>query len=111
MDSIHHVPAIDGRLVGMFGNIWVMSYMDMRAGEVIPMHDHPFDHVSLLATGQAEIHGTVYDGPQFFFVPAGVNHEIRVTQDGTSWICLHVCRDGDELPEEQIRYTTSLQRL
>ena len=103
------IPAFQGRLVGQFGNIWLMSHMQMKAGEIIPMHDHPFDHVSFMPTGQAEIHGKLYDAPQFFLVPAAVNHMIRVTKDDTTWICLHVVRDGEGLPEQAMIYRDLLQ--
>lgn len=92
-----------GRVVGQFGNIWVMAHLDMKKGEQVPVGEHAFDHVSWLGQGSVKLtidgEDTIYHAQNFILIPKGAKHGIEVLEDHTNWTCFHVVLDGDGQPD------------
>lgn len=63
-----------------------------RAGDQMPRHTHPVDHVSALLVGRAAyLIGdklVEYDAPMLVPIPAGVEHQITAMVDGTRGACI-----------------------
>lgn len=61
-------------------------------GYQFPQHEHPFDHLSVLAQGQAAVtvdgKTEVYIGPKIIVIAAGKVHHITALTD-IVWICTH----------------------
>lgn len=68
-------------------------------GFKFPQHEHPFDHLSVLALGVAEVEvdgvKTVYRAPKVLTIKAGKVHQITALTD-VVWICTH--RDDETDP-------------
>lgn len=73
----------------------------MKKGDVIPLHDHPWDHFTIIAAGAATIFGVDGDIDIFlpnanfmpFLMPAKKQHGIRSEIDGT--VVMNVMVRGD----------------
>lgn len=87
-----------GIALGQFGNVYIMSYVNMKAGEKIATEHHEYDHVSFLEKGQMRLtvegRTVAYEGPQFVLVRQRQHHEMVALVDGTTWICINVICDG-----------------
>jgi|SRR3974390_2245494 len=67
--------------------------IQIPAGSVIVSHRHHFDHLSILAVGEALIEtsdGThiLANGPFVVMIRAGVHHAVKAKTDCT-WFCIH----------------------
>ncbi len=68
------------------------------AGLRLKQHAHPFDHMSILASGTVRVRadGWVesFRGPAVLEMKAGVVHEVEAVTDAT-WFCLHATDETD----------------
>jgi quercetin dioxygenase-like cupin family protein len=101
------IPGKSGRCVGQYGNIWLLSHLNMKKGDVIPVGEHAFDHVSWLGKGSVlfeyEGHEPVrIHAENFIGVRAGNRHKITALEDGTNWTCFHVVLDTNGQPEPSL---------
>lgn len=68
-------------------------------GFQFPQHEHPFDHLSVLAYGQAAVtvdgKTEVYLAPKIIVIKAGKVHHVTALSD-IVWICTH--RDDETDP-------------
>lgn len=94
MDLQHH-----------FGGGVYAKECSIPAGQILAQHKHQFDHLSVVASGTAE----VYDGDEVFQVTgpavltikAGIHHGVRAITD-LVWLCIHRtdCVDPEKIDEE-----------
>jgi len=70
------------------------------AGLKLTQHVHPFDHLSILASGSVLVKTPdgccKYDGPACIFIKAGVAHEVT-SLTKASWFCIHATTETDPL--------------
>ena len=77
------------------------------AGLKIQQHSHTFDHMSLLASGRAQVTSNVakgvFEGPAVIHMPAGTEHEIEALTE-CSWFCIHATdqTDPDKIDAELV---------
>lgn len=68
------------------------------AGTKLTQHVHPFDHLSILASGSVLVRadGWVesYAAPAAITIKAGIAHEVEAATD-TVWFCLHATDETD----------------
>ena len=68
------------------------------AGEVVCQHIHPFDHLSALMSGTADVEceGVVtrHHAPELMTIEAGKTHSVRAITD-VIWLCLHATDETD----------------
>ena len=74
------------------------------AGYTLGQHVHLFDHLSILASGTAEIsvdsETTQHTGPACLVIKAGKQHEVHALTD-VIWYCVHAtdCTDPETVDE------------
>lgn len=70
-------------------------------GFTFPQHEHPFDHLSILAAGTAEVEvdgvKTIYRAPKILNIIKNQVHTITALTD-IVWICTH--RDDETDPSK-----------
>ena len=68
------------------------------AGVMLSQHIHPFDHLSILASGRAVVQdGEISQevaGPACLTIRAGVSHSVTAVTD-VVWFCVHATDDTD----------------
>lgn len=68
-------------------------------GYTFAQHEHPFDHLSVLAKGVARVvvdgKATIYHAPKVLLIEAGKVHSVSALTD-IVWICAH--RDNETDP-------------
>jgi quercetin dioxygenase-like cupin family protein len=104
------------RVVGQFGNLWVMAHLDMMQGQEIPIGKHAFDHVSWLGRGAVKMtvngEAVIYRAQNYILGPAGMSHGIEVLEDHTDWTCFHVILDDKGQPDPTLdHYRHTLEVL
>lgn len=66
--------------------------IEIPAGGVALQHSHHYDHISILASGQAYVtvddSMTLYTGPAEIVIKKGKNHAIEALND-IVWYCIH----------------------
>lgn len=76
----------------------------IKAGTVLVQHRHVYDHLSVLASGEAVVivEGTEqrYTAPACVTVRAGAHHAVKALTD-IVWYCIHAteCTNPDEVDE------------
>jgi quercetin dioxygenase-like cupin family protein len=71
----------------------------LRAGDQEHGHSHPFDHLTLLASGslRVTVNGktTDFKAPQMIYIKAKTVHELVALENNTVAYCIHALRDGN----------------
>lgn len=69
-----------------------MKECHIEHGFQFPQHEHPFDHLSILARGQAAVtvdgKTEIYQAPKIITIKAGKIHTVTALSD-IVWICSH----------------------
>lgn len=87
--------------------------MMLKKGYWAVSHSHNYDHLSILATGVAEVttddETVVYIAPACIQIKKGVNHGILALEDAT-WFCIHATNetDPDKVDEVLIQPNTGV---
>jgi quercetin dioxygenase-like cupin family protein len=69
-----------------------------EVGDVIPTHEHAYDHVLQVQRGKVRIYSSA-DGmedltaPALKSIPAGIGHDLEALEPETVCCCIHVLRD------------------
>lgn len=71
------------------------------AGYVMVQHKHRYEHLSLLASGIAEIGAVLREGPFVMVVPAECYHRVRAVTDCV-WYCIHATEERDPTKVDQV---------
>jgi quercetin dioxygenase-like cupin family protein len=70
-----------------------------KADDIEYGHTHPFDHLTLLASGslRVKVNGktTDFKAPHMIYIKAEHEHELVALEDDTVAFCIHALRDGN----------------
>jgi hypothetical protein len=83
LDVLHHFG----------GGVYIKQSL-IPAGHTLVQHKHKFEHMTILAIGQAIVDGIVRNGPQVFVIPAEQYHGARTVTDCV-WFCVHATDECD----------------
>jgi quercetin dioxygenase-like cupin family protein len=99
---------IDLHIKHYFSGREYARHMALPAGHYADTHRHTFDHLSILARGQARVTvdgvATDYTGPECIVIRAGQVHRIEALTD-VVWFCVHATEelDADKIDHELIK--------
>ena len=89
--------------IGCVSNLYSRQMHFVKAGDVEIGHTHPFDHMTLLATGsvKATVNGKVsyFKAPQMIYIKKDVVHEFVALEDNTVAFCIHALRVGEQVED------------
>lgn len=79
--------------------IYVRQIVIRNAGSMLPQHEHPYDHSTMIAKGSVFVwkNGSLlgrYKAPAGLFIEAGAAHMFMALEDDTVVYCLHNLLDG-----------------
>lgn len=85
--------------IGCVANLFSRQMHFKKAGDLEHGHTHPFDHLTLLASGSLRVttNGQVTDftAPNMIYIKAEYEHELVALEDNTVAFCIHALRDGN----------------
>jgi quercetin dioxygenase-like cupin family protein len=85
--------------IGCVANLFSRQMYFKKAGDLEHGHTHPFDHLTLLASGslRVTVNGktTDFKAPHMIFIKAEYNHELVALEDNTVAYCIHALRKGN----------------
>jgi len=86
--------------IGCCANVFSRMMIFNKAGDIEIGHTHPFDHVTLVASGSVRVTAngkeTDFVAPQFIFIKKDVFHKLEALEDNTVATCIHALRDGEK---------------
>jgi quercetin dioxygenase-like cupin family protein len=85
--------------IGQISNLFLRQMTFENVGDVEIGHTHPYDHMTLLASGSIRVK-TVdgvrdFTAPHMVYISAGKKHELEALTNGSVAYCIHVLRDDD----------------
>ena len=84
---------------GSAANLWLRLMQFPEAGDVMPGHEHPHDHFTLLAHGslRVTVNGkpSVHKAPGLVFIAKHMKHDLEALEPGTVACCIHALRTED----------------
>ena len=85
--------------IGCVANLYSRQMHFKKAGDLEHGHTHPFDHLTLLASGSLQINvngkTTDFKAPHMIYIKAEHEHELVALEDNTVVFCIHPLRDGN----------------
>lgn len=85
--------------IGCVANLFSRMMHFKKVGDIELGHTHPFDHLTLLASGSLKVIAndkeTVFEAPNMIYINKDVRHELVALQDNTVAYCIHALRDGN----------------
>jgi hypothetical protein len=85
--------------IGCVANLFSRQMHFKSAGDIEHGHTHPFDHLTLLASGslRVTVNGktTDFKAPHMIYIKAEYNHELVALEDNTVAYCIHALRKGN----------------
>jgi quercetin dioxygenase-like cupin family protein len=70
-----------------------------KAGDTEIGHTHPFDHLTLLASGSVKLtveeKETIFKAPHMIYIHKDKVHKLEALEDNTVAYCIHALRDGN----------------
>lgn len=85
--------------LGCVANLFSRMMHFKKAGDVEQGHTHPFDHLTLLASGSLKItvegKETVFKAPHMIYINKDKEHELVALEDNTVAYCIHALRNGE----------------
>lgn len=85
--------------MGCVANLFSKQMHFEKAGDFEQGHTHPFDHLTLLASGklQVTVEGktTIFTAPHMIYIHKDKEHELLALEDNTVAYCIHALRDGN----------------
>jgi quercetin dioxygenase-like cupin family protein len=85
--------------IGCVANLFSRQMHFKKAGDLEHGHTHPFDHLTLLASGslRVTVNGktTDFKAPHMIFIKAEYEHELVALEDNTVAYCIHALRKGN----------------
>lgn len=89
--------------IGCVANLFSRMMHFEKAGDIELGHTHPFDHLTLLASGrlQVTVEGktSVFEAPHMIYIHKDKVHELVALEDNTVAYCIHALRDGNEVDD------------
>ena len=85
--------------IGCVANLYSRMMHFENAGDIEKGHTHPFDHLTLLATGSLKIivdgQETIFKAPHMVYIHKDKKHELVALENNTVAYCIHALRDGN----------------
>jgi len=85
--------------IGCVANLYSRMMNFEKAGDIEIGHTHPFDHLTLLASGSLKIIvdniATEFKAPHMIYIHKDKIHELVALEDNTVAYCIHALRDGN----------------
>jgi hypothetical protein len=85
--------------IGCVANLFSRQMHFKSAGDLELGHTHPFDHLTLLASGSLRVtvsdKTTDFKAPHMIYIKAEHNHKLVALEDNTVAYCIHALRDGN----------------
>lgn len=85
--------------LGCVANLFSRMMHFSKAGDLEKGHTHPFDHLTLLASGSLKVTvdgvDTVFKAPHMIYIHKDKVHELVALEDNTVAYCIHALRDGN----------------
>lgn len=85
--------------IACVANLFSRMMHFQKAGDVENGHTHPFDHLTLLASGKLQVtvdgNVSVFEAPHMIYIHKDKNHELVALEDDTVAYCIHALRDGN----------------
>jgi quercetin dioxygenase-like cupin family protein len=89
--------------LGCVSNMYVRLMEFKQVGCKEPGHDHPFDHMTLLAKGalEVEVDGvkTKFIAPKMIFIEKDKTHSLTALEPDTLAFCIHPIRNGERIED------------
>lgn len=84
--------------VNVVDNVFVKMHRFLNAGDTHQGHSHPFDHITLLATGKVLMkHDNgeqEFTAPHLIVTPKNITHQFTALEPNTVFCCIHAIREG-----------------
>lgn len=84
--------------IGCVANVFSRQMHFLKAGDIEHGHKHPFDHLTLLASGSVKVtvngEATEFKAPHMIYISGEHEHEIVALEDNTIAYCIVALR-GD----------------
>lgn len=85
--------------LGCVANLFSRQMHFRKSGDKEYGHTHPFDHLTLLASGSLRVtvegKTTDFKAPHMIYIHKDKNHELVALEDNTVAYCIHALRDKD----------------
>jgi hypothetical protein len=85
--------------IGCVANLFSRQMQFKKAGDLEHGHTHPFDHLTLLASGSLRVKVnnkiTDFKAPHMIYIKAEYEHELTALEDNTVAYCIHALRNGN----------------
>jgi hypothetical protein len=85
--------------IGCVANLYSRQMHFVNVGDTEIGHTHPFDHLSLLASGsvRVKVNGKIseFKAPHMIYIKAEDVHELTALEPNTLVYCIHALRDGN----------------
>lgn len=89
--------------IGCVANLFSRQMHFKKAGDTEHGHTHPFDHLTLLASGSLRVtvndETTEFKAPHMIYIKAEFNHELVALEDNTVAFCIHALRKGNGIDD------------
>ena len=89
--------------IGCVSNLYSRMMHFKEIGDCEQGHTHPFDHLTLLASGSVEVelegNKTTYVAPQMIFIKAEKVHKLTALAPDTVAYCIHALRVGERVED------------
>lgn len=82
-----------------FGGGVYAKGVTIPAGTVLSQHEHPYEHLSILAEGTVALRrgdalAEIHSGPKCLTIEAGIPHSVRAVTNAI-WYCIHATDETD----------------
>lgn len=85
--------------LGCVANLFSRMMHFKKVGDTEYGHTHPFDHLTLLASGSLEVtvehKKTVFKAPHMIYIHKDKLHQLVALEDNTVAFCIHALRGAD----------------
>jgi len=94
--------------IGTVANVFVRQMVFAAAGDQEFGHEHPFDHMTLLAKGSMSVtvgdKETVFTAPSMIYIEANTRHTLVAVSEQTVAYCVHALREptGDIIAPDMV---------
>jgi quercetin dioxygenase-like cupin family protein len=85
--------------IACVSNLFSKMMHFQKAGDMDLGHTHPFDHLTLLASGSLKLivndEETIFKAPHMIYIHKDKHHKLVALEDNTVAYCIHALRDGN----------------
>ena len=89
--------------IGCVSNLYSRMMHFKKQGDIEHGHTHPFDHLTLLASGSVEIKvdgiKSIFTAPHMIYIHKDKEHELVALEDNTLAYCIHALRMGEAIED------------